>query len=770
MGGDERMLQSESTASPAAEGNGTRAYIPRAGEEAWRSPSVFSDTTIYCFAVKADPRRIGEMLATYIAHPSNELGLSLDVRATTLEHVFFVFVDTVRAQQSADFTGRHRERMFAVVVPAIECHPQPKLVTFVPYLYSTQSPGWCADREILGIPQQHGSVQIDGGSDKSGPRRLRLNAHGIERFAADAKARDHEILSLTRQGDHAERVGVDALHYFRERLNIDRIAPVGARVARAAQRSHFGMTADDDAFLRRSAAALKERTPAVAPLPDLAAMLSKPLTMLFLKQFRDVVFADRACYQAIVEATCRGSAAESVTSLGPYTLCLADNDSAPIRRELGIPPGEVAVDHSCRLELRDWAMADAHVVSNPGWNPAMETSVPDKPSRLPRYVDRGGELVWQQPSLLRGARIYGFGVKVGAAEQEALLARYLNDLPNGVRPDRQGAEASGRNTVRLRSAGLDVVLLLFVEYERISSGNDDDERLGSVSYREFLVMQLAMRDAGIAPALDWFIPFIYLDADAPRLGGREIYGYPKQFGSITFPARRKRAAEPIPPRLLELKALVIPDATKPSVKSAPIVRIEGPAAPGRANVATAASLEKIYSDPSEMFLDLLERCGDDSQRQQVLGSLQSKVSTLSDIDVARDIQRQNALVLSNIGNVFLKQFRDCADPHQACYQAVCRTDTIPGAFVSGGRLNPADYTIEVHGHASEPLVTFLGGGQTGGSLSLPVKFAYCLELNFELTRGRVLANAFEAPPGLDESPAKVPSPSWKPEDQPVASS
>ena len=72
--------------------------------------------------------------------------------------------------------------------------------------------------------------------------------------------------------------------------------------------------------------------------------------MLFLKQFRDVAYADRACYQAIVEAPLEVSG-DIVEPLGQgYRLDLDDFDSAPIRRELGIPPGNIDVSFAFRLE------------------------------------------------------------------------------------------------------------------------------------------------------------------------------------------------------------------------------------------------------------------------------------------------------------------------------------------------------------------------------------------------------------------------------------
>jgi hypothetical protein len=71
-------------------------------------------------------------------------------------------------------------------------------------------------------------------------------------------------------------------------------------------------------------------------------------------------------------------------------------------------------------------------------------------------------------------------------------------------------------------------------------------------------MQLAMLHDDEFPELDWFIPFIYLDADSPRLAGREIYGYPKQLGKIADFERYDVNGLPIdPPRRLELRTAAL---------------------------------------------------------------------------------------------------------------------------------------------------------------------------------------------------------------------
>jgi hypothetical protein len=105
---------------------------------------------------------------------------------------------------------------------------------------------------------------------------------------------------------------------------------------------------------------------------------------------------------------------------------------------------------------------------------------------------------------------------------------------------------------------------------------------------------------------------------------------------------------------------------------------------------------------------------------------------------------ENALAFGNIGNVFLKQFRDCANPEVPCYQAVCKTDTVPGKYHGGGCLDPSDYRITIQNLASEPLLNYItGSAPTDPPETMTPVFAYWLDLDFELTNGRVIANPFE---------------------------
>ena len=516
---------------------------------------------------------------------------------------FFLFVESERSQRKAltaigtpGSPGSHSEKLFAIVVFGTETHPIPGPIAFAPYVYATLMPGWRAEREIFGYPQQLAKIRIK----PDGPRMassLEVKACGIKDFSPDAIAERMTILKIKKKAGASElqrspdQLAEDIVKAIAgsKRANAGATPRRGQRDFRSVMRPRgkFGVTAADLEYFKRCALE--------APDPDSSRPASRPraakqnvdllhafqtgFRMLFLKQFRDIVFADRACFQAIVEAPVRttGYKPETAWTSDGYELTLEKSDSAPIGRELGVPIGNSHVALAFRVEFKELSIGGDKrnpptVVSNPLWNPAMETASPNERPRLPRYVERGGEAVWRQPSMLYGARIYGFGVKVDVSHQAEMLKRYVNNVAG-----RCGVNY-GPAKFRLSPCdGVDMVMLMFVDYKRVASGTDDDSLLGGVSYREFLVTQLAFYDDPEFPEINWLIPFIYLDQDSPRLGGREIYGYPKQLGVIRpFTHFQVGGVDIEAAQKLELRATVLPRTPDEKARVLrPIVRMSG---------------------------------------------------------------------------------------------------------------------------------------------------------------------------------------------------
>jgi len=740
-------------------------YVPRAGEAAWTGLSGFKSVTLHGFVIDANRARLDETLQRHIDRPSQELGLRVDV-TPAFSRVLLLFVDSVRFQIPPELTvgppllqGEHYEQLCAVLMFGKQRGAAPGLFAFTPYVYTSQTPGWRMEREIFGYQQQLADIVIPGDEDTPSnlPPSFDLRAEGIAHFAPDAISRKVQILSIEKKPDATQR-SLSWNQFVPElvaALTQDPTAIAAGRPIAAARRRpavskpRFGVTAADAPFLSRRARDPEDEDPADTgsdedPSRDelTKGLLAGALRMLFLKQFRDIVYPDRACYQAIVEAPLTMRDFGPVTASDDYRLTLNRVDAAPIGRELGVPTVPTDVALAFRVQLGGMEIGDHRtpgtVISNPFWNPATETATLGEYPRLPKYVDRGGEAVWRQPSLLRGARIYGFGIKVSLDAQSKVLDRYVNCIVNrshasyGPNPDKKFH--------LVPCAGLGVAMLMFVEYDKAISQNDDDGRLGGVRYREFLVMQLAICEDPEFPELDWLIPFIYLDKDSPRLCGREIYGYPKQIGDIPkFIRFNVGGVEIEAAQRMELNGLVIPKASDTDAKSKPIVTIEGRQPP--------ATL-KAYTEASDLILDLLG--------VSVTGPL---TSHLFPADVAGPMEATVpgslgvdavfALLSGNIGHVFLKQFRDCVRPTTACYQAICKTDTVPGRFRGGARIDPHGYQITISDCKSEPILEYLGELSLHPKGPITPDFAYWMDLDIELTTGRVIANALE-PEGADD--------------------
>jgi hypothetical protein len=593
-------------------------------------------------------------------------------------------------------------------------------------MFASDTPGWRADREIYGYPRQQADVEIAAERGKL-PTTLSVSARAIKRFSEDALAKDERILRVVKTSAAAgQEMARDSIaKHITAALGAAELKVMDRHVGTLTTEPRLGITASDASFFERfpcDAAPDEDSDPSlIGPISFEEALRLRSFPMLFLKQFRDIVFVDRACYQAIVEASFDFSSEIDGRAGRDFELYLEDIDSVPIGRELGIPTGvAIPVEFGFRLDVNEIRIGPAKVISNPYWTPAFEFSTTDEPTRLPMFVDRGGEAVWRHPSLLFGARIFGFGVEVPLSRQKDMLDRLVNDVVD------KSNSTYGSRPFRLAPCdGVDMVMLLFVEYERITSGNEEDRRLGGSSYREFLVTQLAISDDPEYPELDWFIPYICLDTDAPRLGGREIFGYPKQLAKIPpfelFPARGSAVA---PAKRLTVKATVFQKPESPA-SDREIVRVK---LRGRQRPTIDA-----YSSAVDMFLDLWRNAHRSHFSDQAIVRAAGH-SGRPGLNVL------NALFMNRIGDVFLKEFRDCEKPEVACYQAVCKTDTIPAKFHGGGCVEASQYRIEIANIASEPLRSYLEPLRQAHPDGIEPKMAYVLNVDLELTTGRIIAN------------------------------
>jgi hypothetical protein len=289
------------------------------------------------------------------------------------------------------------------------------------------------------------------------------------------------------------------------------------------------------------------------------------------------------------------------------------------------------------------------------------------------YIERANEVVTPQPFSLNQSTAYTFVVKADRDALQALVDRELNAPRN---------PAAGDLYYRVLSRRL---LLMFTRIGRLASTNPPacDHGWG----REIDVAYWALLGAGSVAdgqfrleRLVWFQPFIFVDNPWAMLGGREIYGFPKQLCRATMPDT------PDQPGSFSAETLVLdPFAPDTELAWQQLIRIErglpavgGPVPPPAASGGAALLRHLLQDDEAPVIptLHLLE-----ALLQQ--------------------------LITRESSSVFLKQFRDVTQPDRACYQAVVEAPLKITRFHGFGLL-PGPWQLTQYNYASQPLASALG--------------------------------------------------------------
>ena len=163
-------------------------------------------------------------------------------------------------------------------------------------------------------------------------------------------------------------------------------------------------------------------------------------------------------------------------------------------------------------------------------------------------------------------------------------------------------------------------------------------------------------------------------------------------------------------KTLELRTTaILDDAKDPAARDTTVVTVKGP---------PVAPRIRAYSNPLDMLLDLWRSSGlpigGDSLFGHLFPHLPPGMGAGGVVSGGPGVDVISALLSNRIGDVFLKEFRDCLNPDDACYQAVCKTDMTPTKFHYGGFLeDPSVYDITIQNLASEPLLNAVLGEGSG---------------------------------------------------------
>ena len=352
-------------------------------------------------------------------------------------------------------------------------------------------------------------------------------------------------------------------------------------------------------------------------------------------------------------------------------------------------------------------------------------------SNLPNYVERGGELVFEQPFYLGDAQLFGFLLKGTEDKLQALCDRYLN------KPRLQTGQSLKDLDFRYRT-DTDLVLLCFDSVEEVKSSNNQ------ASFQEpaellFWILTRVEKRVGNQFVFDrfvWFIPYIFLGDSAPAMAtGREVYGIPKDWGWFNCSFGGK---------LLRLETLVFNKRKEKEAARREILKIQ--------QLDTPWDLRDLLGLADEIREEIVE---------------EGKSSVVERLRVFSQLSQD--ILNKTITMVCLKQFRHVTYGERACYQAIIEAPYTTSKFETIPSLLFQDYQVSIRDYYSHPMVTDLGlkgekfAGEDGveGIQQKPL-LAFQLTFDFSLEKGKVIWKATEeqTPPQQQISPS-IPNKSRK---------
>ncbi|GAB4517987.1 MAG: hypothetical protein OHK0046_25180 [Anaerolineae bacterium] len=289
----------------------------------------------------------------------------------------------------------------------------------------------------------------------------------------------------------------------------------------------------------------------------------------------------------------------------------------------------------------------------------MAKTGPTHSARIPQYVDRNE--VYPPPYTCAGVKMFGF---IFQADQDKLI-QFCNRTLNF-------------NDKRHYRPITPYVMVTYTFMSQVRAAPPYDQR-GWFTETEVAVwvptfgMNHVLGSWVIDPFHPaFYTPYIFVDNPIAIAGGREIYGFPKQWGQTQMPHSHTEP-QVFTTDVFALKTFS-PDSQGGQMRLMDITR-----------TYTPTEEPQPYQSLSHLFSDVLGRFGHTIE---------------SGVTLAEDLFRLQ------VPMVFLKEFRDIDSEVNACYQAITEASAQVTRF-SGWHL-PGTYQMTLEDLASVPLFDDLG--------------------------------------------------------------
>lgn len=286
-------------------------YIPRGGEQVFAQPFIAEDVQFFGFAVRADPKKLTAICDRYLNQPSGRNDF-----VPAVGHVLFVFnrLGKMYAKNPPDSNrGWYREQEGAIWLLVLDKGRQ-NLFWFQPYMIVDSSYAMAMGREIYGFPKEMGWFAVPDGPEA--PTRMSVDTVTTKTLSPDCEATRAQLFA-------AKRVAQAATAH-QEHASLKDLVEHVAKV--------LGIGADFLEHLRLDKNLFED-------------LIHTQIPMVFLKQIRDAVEPNLACFQCVQECMTKMTRFHDArVYFHRYAIEIGDYATHPIRDELGLPPGDQRVD------------------------------------------------------------------------------------------------------------------------------------------------------------------------------------------------------------------------------------------------------------------------------------------------------------------------------------------------------------------------------------------------------------------------------------------
>jgi len=307
----------------------------------------------------------------------------------------------------------------------------------------------------------------------------------------------------------------------------------------------------------------------------------------------------------------------------------------------------------------------------------------------PKFINRGGELVYEPPFIAENVQQYSYLLDADITALEKLCDRYFND------PVGEKRFVPGGPFVMLCCCGLSA----------LRSTTPPFSDMGWFAENEIAFWMLVIDKKH--KRMYWTLPYIWVDNDYAFAMGRELYGFQKGIGEIQLPE--------------------VPGVADFSSIDTLVLKKYSPQTKGE--VVRLVQVKKVPGEPPIKVIggDVLE--GIKVLMKEVVDVMDDGLSMLGNAKLIMD--SMDDLLHLRIPMIFLKEFRDVAQPELACFQAIVETEARMKKFHKGKILTDA-YEIDIEICDSHPIREDLGLPATG---SLKSKYSFWVNYDFEIGKG-----------------------------------